>query len=86
MIVACGIDHDLETECPHNCKATHADGFGQVAFSVAAEPGKPIHLTKYMAYHAAPITDPVPLCGRVEWTLDRTTGQGFAALLTEQEQ
>src|SRR5271166_2931108 len=86
MILACGIDHDLETECSHSYKATHTDSFGQVAFSVAAEPGKPIHLTKYMAYHTAAIVDAEPICDRVEWTLDRTIGQGFAALLTEQEQ
>ena len=78
MIVACGIDHELETDCQHSYKSSHTDNSGQVAFSVAALPGKPIHLTKYMAYHTATIANPESLCDRVEWTLDRTAGQGFA--------
>ena len=86
MIVACGIDHGLETDCQHSYKSSHTDNSGQVAFSVAALPGKPIHLTKYMAYHTATIANPESLCDRVEWTLDRTAGQGFARLLQEQEQ
>ena len=57
-----------------------------MAFSVAAQPGKPIHLTKYIAYHTATIANSESLCDRVGWTLDRTTGQGFATLLEEQEE
>jgi alpha,alpha-trehalose phosphorylase len=86
MIVACGIDHGLETDCQHSYKSSHTNNSGQVAFSVAALPGKPIHLTKYMAFHTATIANPESLCDRVEWTLDRTAGQGFARLLQEQEQ
>ena len=78
MIVACGIDHELETECQYSHKSSHTEDFGQVAFSVAARPGKSIHLTKYIAYHTATMAKPDALCDRVEWTLDRTTAQGFA--------
>jgi alpha,alpha-trehalose phosphorylase len=84
MIVACGIDHGLETDCQYSYKSSHTDNSGQVAFSVAALPGKPIHLTKYIVYHTATALDPASLCDRVGWTLDRTTGQGFAVLLEDQ--
>jgi len=86
MIVACGMDHELETDCQHTCKSSRTANSGQVAFSVTALPGKPIHLTKYMAYHTTVTADPESLCNRVEWTLDRARGQGFATLLREQEQ
>src|SRR5689334_2221191 len=85
MIVACGIDHELETDCQHSYKSSHSENFGQVAYSVAALPGKPIHLTKYITYHTATIANPEPLCDRVEWTLDRIAMQGFATLLQEQQ-
>jgi len=85
MIVACGIDHELETECQYSSKSSHTEDFGQVAFSVAALPGKSIHLTKYIAYHTATMAKPDALCDRVEWTLDRTAAQGFATLLKEQQ-
>jgi alpha,alpha-trehalose phosphorylase len=85
MIVACGIDHEIETDCQHSWKNSYSDNFGQVAFSVSAQPGKPIHLTKYIAYHTATMANPEPLCDRVEWTLDRTAAQGFATLLKEQQ-
>ena len=86
MIVACGMDHELETDCQHTCKSSRTANSGQVAFSVTAVQGKPIHLTKYMAYHTTVTADPESLCNRVEWTLDRARGQGFATLLREQEQ
>ncbi len=85
MIVACGIDHELETDCHHTYKSSHTENFGQVAFSVAALPGRSIRLIKYIAYHTETVADPKPLCDRVEWTLDRTVAQGFATLLTEQQ-
>jgi alpha,alpha-trehalose phosphorylase len=85
MIVACGIDHQLETDCQHSRKTSHNENFGQVAFSVAALPGKSIHLTKFIAYHTAAIAKPESLCDRVEWTLDRTSARGFTTLLKEQQ-
>jgi alpha,alpha-trehalose phosphorylase len=85
MTLACGIDHKLDCDCPHYHKTTHTDNFGQVAFSIAAQPHRPIRLTKYMVYHTARGATPESICHRAEWSLDRVTGQGFEALLTEQE-
>jgi len=41
MILACATDHDLETACPHAYKAAHTEDFGQVAFTIQAQPGCP---------------------------------------------
>ena len=86
MILACGIDHDFESACRYECKTSHTETFGQVAFSIAARPGAPIRLTKYMTYHTATSASPEAICGRADWTLDRIVGHGFVPLLSEQEQ
>src|SRR4030095_12170247 len=70
----------------HTYKAVHTEDFGQVAFTIEARSGCPIHLTKYMVYHTSPTASSEELCGRAEWTLDRMMHQGFQQLLTAQEQ
>ena len=84
--LTCATDHALETSCPHSYKAVHTADFGQVAFTIDARPGCPIHLTKYMVYHTSQTASPEELCGRAEWTLDRVVSQGFQQLLAAQEQ
>jgi alpha,alpha-trehalose phosphorylase len=86
MIPACGIDHDLKSECPHDYKSDHTGNSGQVVFTVKAEPGQAIHLTKYMVYHTSKTDDADEVRRQADWTLDRVTSQGFAELLAEQEQ
>ena len=81
MILACATDHGLETECPHAYKAAHTEDFGQVAFTIEAQPGCPIDLTKYMVYHTSQTASPEEVCGRAEWTMDRVRQQGFQKLL-----
>lgn len=84
MVLACGIDHQLATECAHSWNATHNGDFGQVAFSVDAEPGKPIRLVKFIAYHTSATASPEQVCGRVAWTLNRVVARGFDALAESQ--
>ena len=67
-------------------QAVHTEDSGQVAFTIQAQPGCPIHLTKYMVYHTSPTASAEELCGRAEWTLDRVKHQGFQQLLAAQEQ
>ena len=86
MTLTCATDHALETACPHTYKAVHTEDFGQVAFTIEARPGCPIHLTKYMVYHTSQTASPEELCGRAEWTMNRVMGQGFPPLLAAQEQ
>jgi alpha,alpha-trehalose phosphorylase len=86
MTLTCATDHALETSCPHAYKAVHTEDFGQVAFTIEARPGRPIHLTKYMVYHTSQTASPEELCGRAEWTMNRVTNQGFQQLLAAQEQ
>ena len=81
LTLACATDHSLETSCPHAHKVVHTEDFGQVAFTIEARPGCPIHLTKYMVYHTSQTASAEELCGRAEWTMDRVMTQGFQQLL-----
>jgi alpha,alpha-trehalose phosphorylase len=84
--VTCATDNTLETSCPHSYKVAHTADFGQVAFTIEAQPGCPIQLTKNMVYHTSQTASAEELCGRAEWTLDRVVPKGFEWLLTSQEQ
>jgi alpha,alpha-trehalose phosphorylase len=86
LTLTCAADSALETSCPNSHKVVHTDDFGQVAFTIDARPGCPIHLTKYMAYHTSETASAEELCGRAEWMMDRVTSQGFGQLLASQEQ
>src|SRR5215475_4514663 len=86
MIMACAIDHELTSESTHQWKSDHSNNFGQVAFTINGQPGMPIRLNKYIAYHTSKTADAEEIGRRAEWTLDRTVSQGFAGLLTEQEE
>ena len=86
LTLACATDVVLETSCSHAHKVVHTQDFGQVAFTIEAQPDCPIQLTKYMIYHTSQTASPEELCGRAEWTTDRVTTQGFQQLLVAQEQ
>jgi len=86
MILACGIDHDLKSDCPYEYKSDHTENSGQVVFTIKAEPGRPIHLTKYMVYHTSKTENADEMARRADWTLDRVVSQGFASLLADQEE
>src|SRR6516164_5232077 len=84
--LACATENALESSCPYSYKVAHTADFGQVVFTVEAQPGRPILLTKYMVYHASQTASAEELCGRAEWTMDRVVSQGFPQLLAAQEQ
>jgi alpha,alpha-trehalose phosphorylase len=86
MVLACGMDHDLETECTHHYKTEHSEEYGQVDFIIEAQPGKSIQLTKYIVYHTSTAATPKEISRRAEWTLNRVVEQGFPELATEQQQ
>jgi alpha,alpha-trehalose phosphorylase len=86
LTLACATDHALETSCPHAHKVSCTEDFGQVAFTIEAQSGCPIHLIKYMVYHTSRTASAEELCGQAEWTMDRVMNQGFQQLLTSQEQ
>ncbi len=85
IVLACAMDHTLDTDNTASSTITQRDDFGQVAFTIQAKAGVPIRLTKYMVYHTSETATPHEVCGRAEWTIDRVVGHGFAPLLAGQE-
>lgn len=85
LTLTCATDIALEGSCPHSYRVFHTADFGQVAFTIDAQPRCPIQLTKYMVYHTSQTAPAEELCGRAEWTLDRIVTQGFQRLLASQE-
>jgi alpha,alpha-trehalose phosphorylase len=86
LTLTCATDHLLETSCQHAHKVAYTEDFGQVAFTIEAQPNCPIHLTKSTVYHTSQTASVEELCGRAEWTMDRVVNQGFHHLLAAQEQ
>jgi len=86
MTLVCGADHVIETACPYTYTRSCSDDVGKVVYSVTAQPGQPISLTKYLAYHTSRRASAAELCERTEWTLDRAKRDGFAKLMAGQRQ
>ncbi|MFQ5972282.1 MAG: glycoside hydrolase family 65 protein [Alphaproteobacteria bacterium] len=86
MRLACGIDHVVETESPHSFTCDCSDDRGAVVFSVDAEAGKPVRLSKFMAYYGSGDKPMEELRDTAEWTLNRAVQRGFEELLRRQRE
>jgi alpha,alpha-trehalose phosphorylase len=86
LTLTCATENVLESSCSHSCKVMHTADTGQVVFTIEAQPGRQIQLTKYMVYHTSQTASAEELCGRAEWTLDRVVSHGFERLLAAQQQ
>jgi alpha,alpha-trehalose phosphorylase len=84
--LTCATDNMLESSCSNSYKVMHTADFGQVVFTIEAQPGSQIQFTKYMVYHTSQTASAEELCGRAEWTLDRVAAHGFERLLAAQQQ
>ena len=86
MTVACGVDHTIETSCPYAVKTELLDDGAEVVFSIDAQPGKPIHIVKYISYHSSRSAPTSELSSRAERTLDRAVFRGLGRVLEEQRE
>ncbi|MDJ0772425.1 MAG: glycosyl hydrolase family 65 protein [Mastigocoleus sp. MO_167.B18] len=84
--LACGIEHDIETDCPYEYNSECAQDFGKVSISVDARAGVPIKVIKYISYHTDHSDIPNELCSRVERTLNRAVFLGWDSILSTQKQ
>ncbi|MCB0346917.1 MAG: glycoside hydrolase family 65 protein [Bdellovibrionales bacterium] len=84
MRLACGIDHEIETDCPVQYRSRSEPDYGEVVFDVHAKLGRPINLIKYVTYHTSRTADALELKVRSERSLDKAAGTGLYTLLAEQ--
>ncbi|TCI99335.1 glycosyl hydrolase family 65 protein [Aeromicrobium sp. IC_218] len=76
MTLAVAASHRLETENERTVHVQTADDLAKVVYSVEAQPGVPITLTKIVAYHTSRGVPARELLDRCDRTLDRTCDQG----------
>jgi alpha,alpha-trehalose phosphorylase len=86
IVLACAIDHVLDTSLRATWKTDYTPDGAQVVTSIDGEPEQPITLMKYIVYHTSHTAAPKEVCARAERTLDRAVEAGFPALLQGQEQ
>ena len=82
--LACGVDHQLETECPYTLESRCFENEASVTFSVDASPGTPVRLVKYITYHHDDGPEMGELRHRARRTLDRAIRRGVATIREEQ--
>jgi alpha,alpha-trehalose phosphorylase len=85
MTLGCGFDHTIETENPFTSENEASDDEGRIVFSVEAQPGVPVRITKWMGFHTSRKTASEDLCKRVGRTLARAKENGFKELLKSQK-
>jgi alpha,alpha-trehalose phosphorylase len=81
MTLGCGVDHLFESDSTVLQDGKHDEDSGEVVYSIAALPGVPFRLTKFMTYHTSRRVPTEELCARAERTLDRAVQVGFDGLL-----
>ncbi len=84
MALAFGVDHVIETDCRWTATADCEGDQARLVLAVEAEPGVPVRLTKFLAYHTSASAQAGDLSARAEWTLDRALRIGYAGLLQSQ--
>ena len=84
MTIACGMEHDLSTNCVTQVRTDVDDDVGKVVFRVAAEKGQTIRLVKYASYHSSRGVPTKELADRVHRTLDRSLQGGWEPLVESQ--
>ena len=84
MTLAVAADHVIETDNVYTQRVQVEDDLAKMTYRIAAEPGKPIRLTKYVAYHTSrgvPVRELKDRCCR---TIERAAQAGPEQLYADQ--
>jgi alpha,alpha-trehalose phosphorylase len=84
MTMAVGVDHTIETDNDHQVLTQVEEHVSKHVFRVRAEPGRPITITKTVAYHTSRSLPPGELVDRVRRTLDRAAEEGIEQAFADQ--
>jgi alpha,alpha-trehalose phosphorylase len=86
LSLVCGIDHFIESESHFTVRGESSEDEARIIFTCQAQSGKPVQLTKFMAYHTSQALSPDELSEAVGQTLDLAKSHGFATLVSQQRQ
>ncbi len=84
MTVSCAYRHEIDTPCEYSVATTIDDDHARSVFTVEANEGETIRLTKFVSYHSSRGVPPEELSHRCQRTIARARTQGVAQLYTEQ--
>ncbi len=82
--LVCGIDHLIETEDHYSVSSENSEDEGKVVVSCRGQSGRPIKVTKFMAYHTSEALSAEELGAAVGQTLDLAKTLGIEGLLKKQ--
>jgi len=86
MTLAAAMDHHVVSDCAYSYESEACENTSKVVFSIDAKQGKPIRITKYLAYHTSRSAPARELCDRAERALDRVRNHGLDDLLRGQRE
>ncbi len=78
MTVAVAADHVIECDEPVEVITRSSEDLAKAVFRIEAVEGKPVRLTKFVAYHSSKGVPVAELSDRCDRTLDRVQRQGLA--------
>ncbi|MDO5697961.1 MAG: glycosyl hydrolase family 65 protein [Dermatophilus congolensis] len=84
MTIAVGADHAIHTECDYESLISTEPDLGKQVYRVDAKAGKPIFITKAVAYHTSRGVPVRELFDRCRRTLDRVRQNGVFHYVEEQ--
>ncbi len=80
MSLGVGIDHLIETDNPWYATSSWSEDLSKVVFTVDAQAGVPLRITKFVTYHTSRTVPSIELVDRSTRTLDRALRTGYSAL------
>jgi alpha,alpha-trehalose phosphorylase len=86
MTIAVAADDELVTENTHEVRTQVDEDLAKHVYRIQAEPGKPVRLTKTVAYHTSRGVPARELIDRCRRTLDRVREEGVAFQHAEQRE
>jgi alpha,alpha-trehalose phosphorylase len=84
MTLACGYRHEIETPCEHDAETSVSPDLAKTVFTVHAEEGQTVRLTKFVSYHTSRGVPAQELGDRCQRTIRRARRAGVAQLRAEQ--
>lgn len=86
LALACGMDHAVAAQGRHVVRTAVDEEGAKLVLRAEAGPGRPVRLSKLLAYHHGRAEGVGVLRDRAGWTLDRALEAGAPHLVAEQEE
>ncbi len=86
LTLGMGVEHAIDTEVRHEVETSTGEDMSRLVLTADGEPGKSIHVTKYVTYQVSRSVPARELADRCHRTLDRTVQGGIDSLVESQKE